>query len=87
MSVVRQACANVAVCDPKGNVLGTVDPDLTPEFIAELKGRAAAPGPRYTSEQVRNHLRLLQEAWDREGGFDEARMREILQEIRQAERK
>ncbi len=85
MKVLRQACAPVAVCDPDGNVVGRVDPEKTPEFIAEMKRRAAAPGPRHTGEQVRGHLQALQQAWDREGGFDEKRMHEILAEIRAKE--
>jgi hypothetical protein len=85
MKVVRQSKTPVRVCDPQGICLGTVDPEITPEFIAEMKRRAAAPGPRYTGEQVQNHLRVLQEAWEREGPFDEVRMREILKEIRAAE--
>ena len=52
MKVVRQFKATVQVCDPQGIIVGTVDPELTPEFIAELKRRASVPGPRYTSEQV-----------------------------------
>ena len=82
MNVIRQANSPVEVCDSHGMVLGTVDPERSPEFIAEMKRRAAAPGPRYTGAQVQRHLQALQEAWDWEGGFDEARMREILDEIR-----
>jgi hypothetical protein len=82
MQVVRQAKAPVRVCDPQGICLGTVDPEITPEFVAEMKRRAKAPGPRYSGEQVRRHLHALQEAWDREGGFDEKRMRELLEEVR-----
>ena len=85
MKQISETHSPVPVCDPKGNVLGSVDPDLRPEFIAELK-RPAAPGPRYSSEQVRNHLRLLQEAWDREGPFDKERMLDILDAIRAAEK-
>ncbi len=87
LQVLRQATAPIPVCHPKGKVLGTVDPDMTPEFVAEMKRRAASPGPWYTSEQVQRHLQLLQEAWDREGGFDEARMHELLDEIQAADEK
>ena len=72
----------VHLCDPMGKVLVKIEPEMNQEFIAELKRRAAEPGPRYTGEQVRRHLQALQEAWDREGGFDEARMRVLLEEIR-----
>jgi len=80
--LVRKAMEPVQLCDPGGNVVRTFNPETTKEFIAELKRRAAAPGPRYTGQQVQAHLRALQEAWDREGGFDEARMWELLDELR-----
>jgi hypothetical protein len=86
MKVVRQAQEPVRICDPQGIVLGTVDPEITPEFVAEMKRRAAAPGPRYTGEQVRVHLQKLEAAWQQEGPFDEKRMKEILREIRAAEK-
>ncbi len=86
MKVVRQAKTPVPVCDPHGIVLGSVDPEITPEFIAEMKRRAAAPGPRYTGEQIRRHLQALEEAWQREGPFDENRLKEILKECRAAEK-
>lgn len=82
MKLVRQSTSPVPVCDPTGIVLGTVDPEITPEFIAELKKRAKSPGPWYTSEQVRRHFEALEEAWQREGPFDNKRMHEILDEIR-----
>ena len=86
MTIVRLATDPVKVCDPQGIVLGHVDPDITPEFIAELKRRAASPGPWYTGEQVQNHLKGLEEAWQREGPFDSARAKEILKELRAADK-
>lgn len=85
MQVIRQALAPLPVCDPSGNVIGTLHPEKCPEFIAEMKRRAAAPGPRYTMAQVREHLQALEDTWEREGSFDEVRMREILQEGRARE--
>src|SRR5690242_8569342 len=87
MKVLRQAPAPIQVCDPEGNVLGIVHPERSAEFIAEMKRRASAPGARYTGEQVQGHLQALQEAWEREGGFDAARMKEILKEIRGEDKK
>jgi hypothetical protein len=87
MKLVVQAMRPLQVCDSHGVVLGTIDPELSPEFIAELKRRAAAPGPRYTGEQVRRHLQSLEEAWNREGPFDERRMREILDKARAQDHK
>jgi hypothetical protein len=81
--LMREALGKpVQLCDPTGKVLVRIEPEMNQEFLAELKRRAAQPGPRYTGEQVRRHLQALQEAWDREGGFDEARMRVLLEEIR-----
>jgi hypothetical protein len=60
-------------------------PKLTPEMIAELKRRAASPGPWYTSAQVQARLRALQEEWDRTGGFDEAYLREFLARLNAAD--
>jgi hypothetical protein len=85
MKVVRQAPAPVQVCDPQGKVLATFGPELSPEFVAEVKRQAAKSKRCYTGEQVRRHLRALEEAWERDGGFDAKRMREILEEIRAKE--
>jgi hypothetical protein len=52
------------------------------EIVEECRRRAAAPGPRYTSEQVTAHLQALQEEWDRTGGCDEAHMRSLLERVR-----
>jgi uncharacterized protein YmfQ (DUF2313 family) len=76
--VVTQAFGPVPVRDPNGQMLGHVEPKLTAEMIAELKRRAASPGPWFTGEQVQARLRALQDEWDRTGGFDEAYMREFL---------
>jgi hypothetical protein len=76
--LVAGALGPVTVRDTKGTVLGHIEPELTPEMIAELKRRAASPGPFYTGRQVQARLCALQEEWDRTGGFDEAYMRELL---------
>jgi hypothetical protein len=84
-AIYRQAKEPVRVRDSHGIILGALDPGLTPEFIAEMKRRAASPGPWFTSEQVRRHLQALKEAWDREGPLNERRMREIVAEVRKAD--
>src|SRR5687768_10743627 len=81
---VRQAAEEtVQLCDSAGKVVAEIPPAYNKEFIAELKRRAASPGPWYTSEQVRAHLHALQEEWDRTGGFDAAYMREFLKRLRE----
>src|SRR5262249_58147988 len=76
--VVTQSFVLITVRDRGGRVLGRLEPELSPELVAELKRRAASPGPVYTGEQVQARLRALQEEWDRTGGFDEQHMREFL---------
>ena len=83
----HQAKEPVQVCDVQGKVLGTLPPDYSAEFIAELKRRANAPGRRFTGEQVRLHLQKLDEAWGREGPFDVDRAMELLQQFRAEDEK
>jgi uncharacterized protein YmfQ (DUF2313 family) len=78
LRIAAQAFGPVKVCQPNGMVLGYIEPQLTPEMIAELKRRAGAPGFRYTGKQVQARLRALQEEWDRTEGFDKAYMDEFL---------
>ncbi|HYT95230.1 MAG TPA: hypothetical protein VEL76_41315 [Gemmataceae bacterium] len=75
----------VQLCDPAGNVLARIPPEMNPEFLAELKRRAASPGPWYTGEQVQARLRALQEEWDRTGGFDHAYLRQFLARLNEAD--
>jgi len=76
--IVSFALGPVPVRDPKGDLIGHIEPKLTPEVIAELKGRSRSPGPFFTGEQVQARLRALEEEWNRTGGFDEAYMDEFL---------
>jgi hypothetical protein len=82
VNLYNQAKEPVQVCDPQGKVLGTLPPDYSAEFIAELKRRAQTPGRRFTSEQVTRHMQALAEAWKREGPLDDKRTMEILEQIR-----
>jgi hypothetical protein len=83
--IVAASFGPVAVREPGGQVLGHIEPKLTPQQIAELKRRAASPGPWYRSDQVQARLRALQEEWDRTGGFDEAYVREYLKRLNEAD--
>jgi hypothetical protein len=79
--IVTQAFGPLSVHDATGKVLGHLEPLLTPEMIAELKRRAASPGPWFTGEQVQARLQALEQEWDRTGGFDEAYMHEFLKRL------
>ena len=83
--IVAQALGPVTVRDPTGKVLGHLQPRLTPEMVAELKRRAASPGPFFTGAQVQARLQALQAEWDRTGGFDEAYMRAFLERLNAAD--
>ncbi|MBL8800244.1 MAG: hypothetical protein JNM56_40560 [Planctomycetia bacterium] len=82
---LKQSWETVQLCDPQGSIICTVQPEMTPEFIAELKRRAASPGPWFTGAQVQARLRALQEEWDRTGGFDHAHMQTILARLDEAD--
>jgi len=78
---LNSSLADFQLCDSSGKILATVRRELTPEFIAELKRRAAEPGPRYSSEQVQEMLQTLQSTWDREGPFGSERKDQIVQDL------
>jgi hypothetical protein len=59
--VVASALHAVQVRDGKGNVLGYIPPIWTEEDIAEAKRRLASEEPRYTTAQVLEHLRSLEQ--------------------------
>jgi hypothetical protein len=62
VTIVAEALGGpVTVGDAAGRDLGHIEPKLTPEMIAELKRRAAKPGPRFTGAQVQARLRALQD--------------------------
>lgn len=82
--IVTQTLDPVTVRDSSGNVIGHFEAKLTPEMIAELKRRAASPGPFYTGQQVQDRLQALQQEWDRTGGFSEAYMLEFLARLDKA---
>jgi hypothetical protein len=83
--IVAHSVGPVNVRDPRGNVVGHIEPKLTPEMIAELKRRAKSPGPRYTGEQVQARLQALQREWDCRGSFDESYMHEFLARLNESD--
>jgi hypothetical protein len=60
------------VTDSRGNAYTPIQLELTAERIAEMKREAAAPGPRYSGEDLQAMFRALEAEWERTGGFDEA---------------
>lgn len=83
--IVALALEPIRVCDPKGNILGRIEPEVTAEDLAETKRRLASDQPHYTSQQVAAHLRALEEEWRRTGGFDEAHLHQFLKHLRAGE--
>ena len=75
---VSQTFVPIQVRNTKGMIIGRLEPVLTPATIAELKRRAASPGPWFSGDQVEARLQALQVEWDRTGGFDEACMHGFL---------
>ena len=73
----------VLVKDPSGRVVGRLEPTLSAEMVAELKRRAAGPGPFYTGDQMRARLQALETEWQRVGGFDVGYALEFLKRLNQ----
>lgn len=71
------------VKDTAGRVVGRLDPVLSPEFIAELKRRAAAPGPRYSGAQIQARLQARQAEQDRIGRVDAECAKAFLERLEQ----
>ena len=72
--VYEGATETVEIRTPAGELLVRVArplPHETPEYFAELKRRAAAPGPRYSGDDTQSMFRALEAEWERTGGFDE----------------
>jgi hypothetical protein len=67
---VEQAGGPVMVTDSRGNAYTPIRLELSAERIAELKRRAAEPGPRYSGEDTQAMFRALEAEWERTGSFD-----------------
>ena len=71
----------VEICDPKGRVIARIPPEFTPEQWDRIQKSRADKGPGVSSEQIHQMLKALEEAWEREGPFDEARALEIAEQF------
>ena len=61
VKVVRNADTGVQIVDGEGNVLGFVmNTFFSPREIAEMEAAFDSDEPRYTTEEVLEHLRSLQ---------------------------
>lgn len=76
--------ARVEVKNTSGQVIGYLETIPSPEFIAEMKRRAASPGPRYTGAAVLAMLDALQAERDRIGPFSMEYLEEFVNRLEQA---
>jgi len=58
--IISEATESVEIRDPRGRHLGYVARRFTDEDIAIAKRRLASDEPRYTTQQVLDHLRSLE---------------------------
>jgi hypothetical protein len=58
--LISEATESVEIRDPRGICLGYVTQGFTDEDIAIAKGRLASDEPRYTTQEVLEHLRTLE---------------------------
>jgi hypothetical protein len=82
MDIIRTAIALVYVYSSNGELLATIDPYRSSESIQSLE---PSTDPCYSGGQVQRYLKLLEEAWNREGALSKDRMKELLDEIGAAE--
>jgi hypothetical protein len=83
VKLVTQAARPITVRNPKGNIVGSLDPVWTEaNVIAEAKRRLASAERRIPSEQVKCHLRALEDEWQRTGGFDKEYLHAFLNRLR-----
>ena len=75
----------VVVKDASGRVVGQFDPLPSPEWIAEMKRRAASPGPWYSGAAVTAMLDALQAERERIGPFDVAYMHEFVRRLEESD--
>jgi hypothetical protein len=79
VTLYNQAKEPVQICDTQGRVLGTLPPDYSADFIAQMKRRAASAGPWYSGDEVQAMFRFLEEAEAKEGKINDKRLNELLE--------
>ena len=78
MNILRQSSGVVAICDPDGQVLGTVDPDRRHELIHEFDWRPTSEQVTHSGEQVRALLKYLETIHAQEGKIDATRLKQLV---------
>lgn len=58
--IIAEASETVEICDRQGRHLGYVAHGFTDEDIATARKRFASDEPRYSTQEVLNHLRSLE---------------------------
>lgn len=71
----------IAICDTDGKVIGTLPPDYSAEFIAELKRRAGSSGPWYSGSDLQTMFQFLEAAENREGELSKDRLDSLVREF------
>ncbi len=77
----HQSKEPIAVCDTDGKVIGTLPPDYSAEFIAELKRRANTRGPWFSGADVQKMFQYLEDAEQREGNLSKERLDSLVREF------
>jgi hypothetical protein len=84
--ILSDAKEPVEVRDAAGTIFVRVDPSDA-IVLAQHRNREKNKDkqPTISGEQLRAHLDLLQQEWDRTGGFDKATLHSLLSRIRAEE--
>jgi hypothetical protein len=86
--ILAESKDNVEVYDSTGQLVSFLkwfEPREAEVVARYLRQRGLPKEPGIPSGQVQAHLRKLEEIRQREGGMDEARMRDILRRLRAGE--
>ena len=78
--VIEQSQEAVEVRRTDGRVISIIDPPLSPDEIADIE-RQLATDPRYTTEQTRTYIRMLEQEVAETGTCNEERAAELLKRL------